>query len=132
MKPIYTEDQIREAWVKAFGGVHMPTFPSWSADALVARLKKDNHMHDWADTDTITVAELRTAYNTVEGGFGDLLRWISEHRDPTLRVDSVWRDDRGIIWQRTTARKWLRVGFAGTWDDQTPKRPLHEMAEVPF
>jgi hypothetical protein len=142
VKPIYTEDQIRKAWITAFGGPHMhadPTFPTWSSDALVRQLKEDDHVHDFADTDTITVKELREAWmraNAPEtvalANYAIFLTDISKHREPEYPAGTVWKDRKGVIYRRTVDGRWQQFGTSSIQADIVPSRPLSQMIEVPF
>jgi hypothetical protein len=132
MEVIYTESQIRKAWAAAFGGPHIPTFPSWSAEALVRKLKENDHVHDFTDTDTVTVKELLE--NAPKAGIVNirgLLQLISEHREPEYEPGVVVKDAKARIWLRCPGRTWLLPGSAVTYPDSSPKRPLFRMTEMP-
>jgi hypothetical protein len=59
--PVYTEKQIREAWRHAWAGKGW-TFPVSAVDDLVSQLR---HVHDFADTDTVTAREVREAFRRI-------------------------------------------------------------------
>lgn len=108
----------------------------------------NDHVHDFADTDTVTVREIRDAFRRIlpdgrcqmcgakfhgnDPPSEYFLRDISEHREPEYPRHSVWKDDNGVIWQRTSAARsryaqWLRMGMDGIYGDSSPKRPLRRM-----
>jgi hypothetical protein len=121
----YTEDQIFAAW-------HRKHWMLSSAKELLAELKKeDAHVHDFTDDDTITVKEIREAFPrtlnfpsawTVE----DLLKDISEHREPKYLVGTVWQDAHGAVYLRGV-RCWKKFGTQVDFADNVPVRPLKRM-----
>lgn len=124
----YTEDEIRRA---------MKECPCWTVSAVLTSLKenqRDNHAHDWADTDTITVKEIRAAWARIQGlgepgsvTASQFLRDISRHREPDYPVNTIWKDADGAIWHRIPDGKWGRLAQAGISPGDAPKRPLRQM-----
>jgi hypothetical protein len=94
----------------------------------------NDHVHDFADDDTVTVREIREVLERFTGRnvIRDILRDISERREPEYPAYSVWKDDNGVIWQRTSQPRsrygqWLRMGMDGIHGDSSPQRPLKRM-----
>ena len=126
----YPENKIREACRK----VVMLT-PAIEEQLMTALKKED----DLADTDTITVKELREAWHRdrnpaawTSQRLDTFLRDISKHREPEYPYASVWRDNDGIVWMRAMddrdrVNMWLRMGREGKYSDGYPKRPLRRM-----
>ena len=138
----YTEKDIREA---------LPAGNYFTAPAVINRLRaqekkrQDIHVHDFADTDTITVGEFKAACKRTpvlwDGSpvtVGNLsltdhiLRSISEHREPEYKPGTVWEDAFGVAWYRGQSNTWMRFGVTTVWNNNTPKRPLRQMIKVPF
>lgn len=123
----YTEDEIRKAWDRAKGN-----YGCKDLGLFLSELKKADREHDFADTDTVTVKEVRDAARRVfvlpgRNLGADLLKDISIHREPEYPCGTVWSDANGVIWLRTTDRKWLRFNSLSIYDDDIPHRPLTEM-----
>lgn len=135
----YTEGEIRRAWNLATSRIELENLHMSTADVLISELKKKDHVHDFADTDTITVKELREAWlraNAPERvaitNFARLLTDISSHREPEYPYASTWKDGNGVVWQRAMdddgkVNMWLRMGYKGKFSDNYPKRPLKRM-----
>jgi hypothetical protein len=131
----YTEEEIcevykRKGWTSHFAG------------QVIADLRKGReHVHDFADTDTVTVRELREAWKRcgIDTPFRadgmtemeNFLRDIREHREPEYPAASVWKDHAGRIWFRTSDKRWMRFGKAEIFPHDRPVRPLKRMREVP-
>ena len=130
----YSEEEIR----RAAGGL---MFAGNYADALIRKLE-DDHSHDFADTDTITVKEVREAFKRMlpngctqcGASFHGkdipseaFLRNISEAREPSYPPYSVWQDKNGVFWYRTWSKEWLQFGNAGKFADSAPVRPLRKV-----
>lgn len=122
---MYTEEEIRKAMQRAL---------AWSgtngmADKLIEELR--NIHSPIADTDTITVRELREAYDAAMEIFDDnsILAYIREHREnyPLVKAGTVWMDRNNMIWQRTKNGRWTQFGTSSTWDASAPVRPLRQM-----
>ena len=128
----YTEDEIRKAWKI----LEMSGFGASYIEVLLQALemnRKDNHIHDFTDDDTITVKEIREAWTRM----GNPATWtsqrtdvflkdISEHREPVYPQGSIWRDRVGLIYCRD-GRNWLRFGTQVPFADNVPHRPLKRM-----
>ena len=120
---MYTwEEEIRKAMQRAL---------AWSgtngmADKLIEELR--NIHSPIADTDTITVRELREAYDAAMEIFDDnsILAYIREHRE-NYPAGTVWMDRNNVIWQRTINERWTQFGTSSTWDTSIPVRPLRQM-----
>jgi hypothetical protein len=132
----YTEDDIRKAWKQTGLG----TFSElWLESLITALNEKKDHVHDFADTDIITVKELREAWNgrTVNGMIARnnqdpeaLLRNISEHREPGYEIGTVVKDNTGCVYLRLKTG-WWRFGSSMVFEFSAPKRPLFRMTELP-
>ena len=137
----FTEEEIRAAWRKT----GLSSFSDVWLETLFTELnRKKNRVHDFADTDIITVKELREAWNRAYptafplrgADFTVLLKNISEHREPEYPYASTWMDDNGVVWHRTMddgggkVHMWLRMGYPGKFSDSQPKRPLKRMDVV--
>ena len=141
----YAENEIRSAMreLKVF-------FAPAEAGLLMNKLKENkiDHVHDFTDTDTITVQEIRAAFKRIlpndccqrcgsKFHAGDipadyLLKDISEHREPDYPSGSIWKDADGWVWQRLSSRTWWRMASDTTFRNDAPVRPLTRMEEVPF
>lgn len=132
----YTEEEIRKAFTLQGNIIHYSL-----GELLIALAKlKDDHVHDFADSDTITVKELRDAElrlrdtgTTLTMPFtaGKLLQDISEHREPDYPYATVWKDYNGTYWFRTSRNAWLRFGIAPEQPHDLPRRPLRRMDVTP-
>jgi len=129
----YTEEEIREAarelWPTASGSQWISQLLDKMAEQ---REKKD---HGFADTDTITVKELRDAYTEV-GETGDgwdddsLLTCVRAQRRGRYRPGQVVRDADGEYWKfllNGTKTGWLRFGSDAHWGYGAPRWPLEVM-----
>jgi hypothetical protein len=120
----YTEEQIRRAWVLRLND---DTDINELIYAL-RKLRKDNHMHKWADDDTITVKEIREAFKrqTSAAGFNVpmFLRDISEHREPEYPLGTVVRDAKGKFWMRAEGNFWVSFGSITATMHRDLARPL--------
>lgn len=138
----YTEEEIRQAWGRA--ALHWNQGDRAVIEhRLIAELGKKDHRHDLADSDTVTAKEVRNAWDRLDAmqgpgsiTSGQLLRDISEHREPDYPAYSVWKDANGKIWQRTSVPRsrygqWLRMGMDGIHGDGSPERPLQRMDVLP-
>ncbi len=123
-----TEDEIR----RAAGRLNRLLC---SLEAAMSEPTKDSHVHDWADSDTVTVREIRDSFNrkmyrTINGtalnGAGELLEDISSHREPAYIPERTYRDAMGSYYQFSKDRTCWR-GFYGTYSLSIPKRPLELM-----
>lgn len=123
-----TEDEIR----RAAGRLNRLLC---SLEAAMSELTKDSHVHDWADSDTVTVREIRDSFNrkmygTINGtalnGAGELLEDISSHREPAYIPGRTYRDARGRYWQRTREENWMTFG-GWTVSGYVPVEPLELM-----
>jgi hypothetical protein len=122
----YSEDEISRAFLAI--GVRWNTL----SGQLISKLRdmQEAHVHDFADTDTITVREVRDAWERVRGpGTPDLLfRDISEHREPEYPAGTAWEDrNHTTHWYRLANGKWYRFGSSTTFEDHVPVRPLRRM-----
>ena len=107
------------------------------AQALIGELERENdHVHDFADSDTVTVREIREAWNRrrIDVPIGrcpgiqasELLKDISEHRENFCQ-DAVVQDPEGNIW-KLRGRDWvifdsmMKIGY------DIPRRPLTLLA----
>jgi hypothetical protein len=138
----YAEEEIRAAWNRATSRIEAENLSQCTIDVLISELRKKDHVHDFADTDTITVKELREAWRRANApasvaiaNFAMLLTDISSHREPEHPYASTWKDDNGVVWQRAMdgngkVNMWLRMGHAGKFSDSQPKRPLKRMDVV--
>jgi hypothetical protein len=131
----YTENQIREAFREAESVILRGGKIRLSAEEVIWQLARGSDVHAiWADSDTVTVKELREAGSRVPVSDPDplasILRDISEHREPEYPPASVWEDDNGVRWQRTSNEMWLRMGRVGEFSHGYPKRPLKRMGVV--
>ena len=135
----YTEDEIRKAW-KILG---MTGFGASYIEVLLQALemnRKDNHIHDFTNDDTITVKELRETWERQFPGMYPLqipaadkqstlnmfLRDISEHRE-NFPEKAVVQDPEGNIW-RLHNGKWQIFGITMTVNYHVPHRPLKLLA----
>lgn len=95
--------------------------------------EEDSRVHAlWADSDTVTVKELRDAEKKQRSalcGVEDLLKIIDESREPEYPVNSVWKAKDGMIWLRVAddGGRWSCFGSAGTFSHNAPERPLKRM-----
>lgn len=121
----YTEKEIRRV------ARELPFLAVATEELLIERLRKntkDNHVHDFTDTDTITVKEIREAWGrlnyrlTTAGGPEGLLLDISSHRE-NFGNNSVAEDPEGNIWKLKGGR-WQIFGSTMTVSYGTPRRPL--------
>lgn len=130
----YTEDQIRTV-LREMGLV-----PASYAEAFLAKLRKTDvqnpgktDMHAiWADSDTVTVKELRDAEKRQSSqlySVEHLLRYIAEHREPEYPPGTIWQDSGKppVPWYRTGNGMWLRFGREGEFSHNYPVRPLKRM-----
>lgn len=131
----YSEEEIRRAAEKL-------GFAKNYADALIGKLMKDDHSHDFADTDTITVKEVREAFRRMlpngctqcGASFHGkdipseaFLRNISEAREPSYPPYTVWQDKNGVFWYRTWSKEWLQFGSTERFADSALSRPLRKV-----
>lgn len=123
----YTAEEIRRAFLDARGNYGVR-----DVDTLLAELRKAKASPAFADSETITVKELRDAYANVGDIFNDdsLLAWIREHREPDYPHGTVWKDTGGVIWFRTSDKMWYRFGSTVKFADERPRRPLRQMKEA--
>jgi hypothetical protein len=129
----YTEEEIRRAWGR--------TASNWNqnqVNLLIAELEKKDHRHDLADSDTVTAKEVRAAWDRLDAlqgpgsvTSGQLLRDISEHREPEYPVKTIWKDADGSIWVRLPGMRWGRLAQLNISPDNAPKRPLRRMDVLP-
>jgi hypothetical protein len=135
----YSEEEIRKAWRKATREIERSdkTYPK-TIDTLMDILKGGNgHVHDFADTDTVTVKELQEAEQRLRRpgsslssfSTGKLLRDISEHREPYYAGNTIVKDADNRVWKMSPNRKWLRVEWIGVSNDDQPVRPLRVLRE---
>lgn len=117
---VWGENEIRAAWREA-------GLKTMDINRLLYQLDKQPSVTEFADTDTITVKELREAYAGVDGGFNDdsLLAYIREHRE-NCPAGTVWMDRNNVIWQRTRDERWAQFG-SSIWANTVPARPLRQM-----
>lgn len=131
----YTAEEIREAY-KALLRV------ASAGEELIGKLEKlqeegEKHIHDWADDDTVTVREIREAWNRrrIDVPIGkcpgvqasELLKDISEHREPEYPPSTIWKDYDGAMWVRIQGKRWGRLAQLQISPDSAPKRPLRQM-----
>ena len=132
----YTEEDIRRVLKNS-------NYRYITAEEVIRRLRQDGgedaHMHDFADTDTITVKELRDAWKRQYGPDSAdkmlmtvILDDISKRREPDYKPDTVWKDVNGTVFCRTSDKRWMQFGTVSVWADIVPKRPLYQMHEIPF
>jgi hypothetical protein len=91
-------------------------YPPASIDSLIAALRaKDDHVHDFTETDTITVREFREAWDRQFPGmyplqipaadrratFERFLRDISDHREPQYVPGNLYRTLSGGVYLYT-------------------------------
>lgn len=128
----YTEDEIRKAWKI----LEMSGFGASYIEVLLQALemnRKDNHIHDFTDDDTITVKEIREAWTRM----GNPATWtsqradvflkdISEHRE-NFPEKAVVQDPEGNIW-RLREGKWQAFVTLYTVGYMVPHRPLELLA----
>lgn len=82
----YTEEQIRRAWEKK--GQSAGSSP---VNALIEQLRKDGHVHDFADGDTVTAKEIRDAFTRVLP-YGRCLRCGSKFHGNDIPSEYFLRD----------------------------------------
>lgn len=132
----YTEDEICRAWKSPLRGEMAegdPLRPPSSA-LLLSRLRqqrKDSHVHaSWGDYDIVTVKELRDAEKRQSSqlySVMDLLHCIAGNREPEYPYATVWKDDNGVCWFRSSDKQWMRFGLSERYSHDKPKRPLKRM-----
>lgn len=121
----YTEEDIRET-LRRMG---------WTEDSrkvLMERLKENSHVHDFTDDDTISVKELKDAWRrrlslVSQDTVTDLLKDISEHREPEYPIGTVWEDAHGQVYFRWSRTQWMKFGTQVRFADNIPARPLKRM-----
>ena len=118
---IYSEAEIRAAWERAFHGKITP-------GALFKELEGETQMKD---TDTVTVKEIRAAWQRIDrleavGSVtaNELLTDILINREPEYPIGTVVRDRDRIHWYRTSGNQWYQFGSSMKFTDEAPKRPL--------
>ena len=132
----YTEEQIRGAYDTANVPFMQSSGIRLSADELLWQLgrARGTDVHPvWADSDTVTVKELREAGSRVPVSNPDplaaILKDIAEHREPEYPPGTTWLDSGkpAIPWYRTGSGMWMKFGQEGTFSHNTPVRPLKRM-----
>lgn len=130
LTPVFSEDEIRRAWGNSPGPSHIEQL------LLCLRGIRRNNVHPtWTDSDTVTVKEIREAWQRkypdsfpLRGAdLADFLRDIAEHREPEYPYQSTWKDADNVVWQRTAKKMWRKMGQEGEFTHNYPKRPLKRM-----
>lgn len=107
-------------------------------------LMKNNPV--WTDSDAVTVKELRecltrmfpddrcgkcgTPFHGKDKPYLAVLKDILDHREPEHPYATVWKDDSGVCWFRSSDKHWMRFGYSERYPDDKPKRPLKRMDVV--
>lgn len=98
---------------------------------------------EWSkfEIDQVTVKELYEAlyrlwpnasnYKTGTGFFNALMTSIQQYQEPDYKPETVVRDAKGVVWERTVGTTWYRVGENGSHGHSKPARPLEVIWEPP-
>jgi hypothetical protein len=103
---------------------------------LISEMERNDHIHDFADDDTVTVKEVRDAATRLRpAGFPgvvifpveDLLKDISSHREPAYIPGRTYRGQDGEYYHRMTAGDWRRGSDGKLVPRNHPAKPLELM-----